>query len=90
MTEATPWTIIYHRDLEKEIRLLPKPYIRRILEMIEELSQDPRLHGSEKLEGHDLWKVRVGLYRVIYHINDQQRIVSTYRIGHRKDVYRNL
>ncbi|MCX6044881.1 MAG: type II toxin-antitoxin system RelE/ParE family toxin [Chloroflexi bacterium] len=90
MTEATPWTVIYHRDLEKEIRLLPKPYIRRILEMIEGLAQDPRRHGSEKLDGHDLWKVRVGLYRIIYHIDDHQHIVSTYRIGHRKDVYRNL
>ena len=90
MTNAPRWTVVYHRTLEKEIRLLPKPYIRRVLEAIEGLAEDPRPQGSDKLEGYDLWKLRIGIYRIIYHIDDPKRVVSTYRVGHRRDVYRNL
>ena len=90
MTNPKRWTVIYHRNLAKEIRLLPKPYIRRVLGAIEDLAQDPRPHGSEKLEGYDLWKLRIGVYRVLYHIDDPKHIVSTYRVGHRRNVYRRL
>jgi mRNA interferase RelE/StbE len=84
------WAVNYHRDLEKEIRRLPKPHIRRILEAIESLSNDPHPSGSKKIQGHDLWRVQVGVYRIIYQIDDENQIVNTYRIGHRKGIYRNL
>jgi mRNA interferase RelE/StbE len=90
MSDERQWAVNYHRDLEKEIRRLPSQYIKRILEAIEDFSVDPRPRGSKKIKGHDFWRVRVGVYRILYHIDDEKRIVSTYRIGHRSDVYRNL
>jgi len=90
MSEPQVWTVVFHRDLEKEIRQLPRPYVRRVLEAIEALGGDPHPPGSGKITGHDLWKVRVGVYRVIYAVDDERRIVSTYRVGHRKDIYRDL
>ena len=84
------WTVRYHRDLEKEIRRLPKPHIRRILEALESLSDDPHPPGSKKSQGYDLWRVQVGVYRIIYQIDDENQIVNTFRIGHRKGVYRNM
>jgi mRNA interferase RelE/StbE len=51
---------------------------------------DPRPHGSKKIEGHSLWRVQVGVYRILYQIDNEKRVVNVYRIGHRKDVYRNL
>lgn len=90
MSDKSHWTVNYHRDLEKEVRRLPKQYIKRILETVEGLAKDPKPRGSKKIEGHDLWRVQVGIYRILYEIDDQKRIVSTYRIGHRKDIYRDL
>jgi mRNA interferase RelE/StbE len=84
------WTVEYHRDIEKELRQLPKPFIARIVEKIESLGDNPRPHGCEKVRGHELWKVRVGVYRILYTINEEQHIVHVYRIGHRRDIYRDL
>ena len=84
------WTVEYHRDLESELRRLPKPYIRRVLETIEQLADDPRPPGSEKIRGHELWKIRVGMYRLLYEIDDEHRRIRTYRVGHQRDVYRRL
>jgi mRNA interferase RelE/StbE len=85
-----PWTVEYHREIEKEIRQLPKPYIRRVLEKIESLAENPRPHGSEKLAGQEIWRVRVGPYRILYTIDDTRRLIRTYRISYRREVYRDL
>ncbi len=85
-----PWAVNFHRDLEKEIRRLPRSYLKRVLEAIEALGADPRPHGSKRLEGYDLWRIQIGVYRVLYEIDEENRVVNTYRIGHRKDVYRSL
>ncbi|MCP4421535.1 MAG: type II toxin-antitoxin system RelE/ParE family toxin [Chloroflexi bacterium] len=90
MSDEGLWAVNYHRDLEKEIRRLPPQYIRRILETIEAFSMDPRPRGSKKIKGHDFWRMRVGIYRIIYQIDDEKRVVNTYRIAHRSNVYRNL
>ncbi len=84
------WTVNYHRDLEKEIRRLPRQYIRRILEEIENLASNPYPPSSKKIQGHDLWRVRVGVYRILYQIDEENQVINTYRIGHRRGVYRNL
>jgi mRNA-degrading endonuclease RelE of RelBE toxin-antitoxin system len=52
MSEPEQWTVTYHRDLEREIRRLPRPFIKRILETIESLAADPRPPGCKKIEGH--------------------------------------
>jgi mRNA interferase RelE/StbE len=84
------WVVEYHRDFEKEIRQLPKPFITRVRDKIESLKENPKPHGSEKLSEQDIWRVRVGPYRVLYTIDDERRVVSIFRIGHRRDVYRDL
>jgi len=53
------------------------------------LADEPRPDGSRKLRGAgDLYRIRVGSYRVVYEIDDSIRIVVISRIGHRRDVYR--
>jgi mRNA interferase RelE/StbE len=88
--DEQPWRVEYHRNLEKDMRQLPRPYIARLLAKIESLAIDPRPPGSERLAGFDFWKVRVGPYRIIYTIDEQARIVRTFRIDHRREVYRDL
>ena len=61
----------------------------RIVQRIKALAGNPRLQGSEKLAGYaDCYRVRQGSYRIIYLIDDERRVVTIFKIGHRKDVYR--
>ena len=53
------------------------------------LAANPRPKGVKKLSGpDDLYRIRVGDYRIVYQIHDDRLIVLVVRIGHRKDVYR--
>jgi mRNA interferase RelE/StbE len=90
MSETQDWVVLFHRDFEREIRLLPKQAIRRVMAALEELVTDPRPPGSGKVKGHALWKQRVGPYRIVYAIDEERHEISLYRIGHRKNVYWDL
>lgn len=46
------------------------------------------LTGCKKLVGRQGWRIRVGDYRIVYEIDDEQRVVNVLHIGHRKDIYR--
>jgi mRNA interferase RelE/StbE len=62
---------------------------QRIVEKIQSLAKGPRPHGSEKLAGYsDRYRIRQGNYRVVYLIDDDAEVVTIYKIGDRKDVYR--
>lgn len=75
----------------RDLADLDKPNQRRIATKIESLKDAPRPSGVEKLAGaNDLYRVRVGEYRIIYQIQDKVLLVLILKIGHRKDVYRFL
>ncbi|MEW6714819.1 MAG: type II toxin-antitoxin system RelE/ParE family toxin [Nitrospirota bacterium] len=58
-------------------------------EIILELYEEARPHNSKKLKGSgSKWRIRVGDYRVLYEIDDLQKIVKVYRIAYRREVYR--
>ena len=62
---------------------------QRIVARIQALAVDPRPKGSEKLAGYaDRHRVRQGIYRIIYLVDDERREITIFKIGHRKDVYR--
>jgi mRNA interferase RelE/StbE len=52
------------------------------------LSGDPRPSGCEKLSGQERYRVRQGAYRILYEVDDRNRVVTVVKIGHRRDVYR--
>jgi mRNA interferase RelE/StbE len=73
---------------EKELLRLPDLISARILPKIKALSIDPRLRGSKKLVGsRDVWRIRIGDYRVVYTIDDENKRVDVTRIAHRREVY---
>jgi mRNA interferase RelE/StbE len=63
--------------------------VKRILQRIRSLADDPRPAGCEKLPGQERYRVRQGTYRIIYEIEDARLIVLVVKIGHRRDVYRS-
>ena len=72
----------------KELEAAPTKDRRRIATRIQALATEPRPAGSEKLTGHDLYRVRQGDYRVVYEVSDAQRTVAVFKIGHRREAYR--
>ncbi|MEK6211546.1 MAG: type II toxin-antitoxin system RelE/ParE family toxin [Pseudomonadota bacterium] len=83
------YSVVFARSASKELRSLDSPVALRILKRIEALSQNPRPAGVAKLEGAtDLWRVRVGEWRVVYRIADRERLVDIIAVRHRREAYR--
>lgn len=81
--------IIFARSARRELETLDASIVRRVITRIEGLAQDPRPPGSRKLQGEqNLWRIRIGDYRVIYSVDDRQRIVDIVKIRHRREAYR--
>jgi mRNA interferase RelE/StbE len=88
---APQYQIEFSKPAEKRLAKLPTKTRRRIADKIDGLAQEPRPHGVEKLETEeDLYRIRVGDYRIIYSIEDRRLLVLVLDIGDRKDVYRGL
>jgi len=78
----------FKRSVAKDLRGIPKPDVARILERISPLSNEPRPPRSEKLTGEDRYRIRQGVYRIIYEIADAALIVTVVKVGHRRQVCR--
>jgi mRNA interferase RelE/StbE len=83
------YKITFKNSAYKELERLPKSTVRKIVIAINDLEVDPKPVGVKKLkDSKDLYRIRVGDYRVIYSINEEIKIVNILRIGHRKDIYK--
>jgi mRNA interferase RelE/StbE len=82
------YEIYFKESVWKELKKVPKNDLKRILSRIENLGDDPRPTGCEKLASHELYRVRQGNYRTVYSIQDNELTVWVIKVGHRKNVYR--
>jgi mRNA interferase RelE/StbE len=74
---------------EKELDALPWRVQIQILKTIVNLSADARPEGCKKLVGsHDIYRVRIGEYRVVYAIDDKAQAVYIESVGHRQGIYK--
>lgn len=83
------YRIVVSRSAEKDLKRLSTSIFKRVAVKIDTLAENPRPSGSKKLKGtqDELWRIRVGDYRIIYEIGDELKLVDIRRIRHRKDVY---
>ena len=72
----------------KELENIPSKDLRRIIEKIESLADDPRPEGSKKLSREEKYRIRQGNYRILYTIKDDILIIYVVKVAHRKDAYR--
>jgi mRNA interferase RelE/StbE len=83
------YTVVSACSARRELERLEAGVARRIISRVEALAKDPRPHGCVKLQGAaDLWRIRVGDYRVIYLLDDDARLVDIRVVRHRSDAYR--
>jgi mRNA interferase RelE/StbE len=78
----------FYKSVAKDLRAFPATDVKRLLKRIETLAENPRPPGCEKLTGQERYRVRQGIYRIIYEINDGTLTVLVVKVGHRKEVYR--
>ena len=74
----------------RQFRVLEAEAMARVRESIDDLARNPRPQGAKKLAGSTGYRVRTGDWRILYTVDDSARLVRVYRIGNRRDVYRNL
>lgn len=79
-----------YRRIEKDLTGFPQRTQESIRERIRALADDPRPSGAVRLQGRPdehFYRVRVGDYRIVYDIRDDERVVRIILVGHRRDVY---
>jgi len=84
------YKIFFKKSVEKDFKKIPKKYLLKILEKIEDLKDNPRPDGSEKLTGYELYRIRQGIYRIVYSIQDNELTIWVVKVGHRKEIYKNI
>ena len=85
------WTVEVSEFAEKQLRKLDRPIQRRLIDWLEDRidsCKNPR-HFGEPLRGEmaGLWRYRIGDYRIICEIQDQQLVVLALTVGHRRENY---
>lgn len=84
-----PYSIKVTSHAARSFRKLPRDVQNRLSPSIELLKDNPRPPGSEKLIGtDDAYRIRVGDYRILYEVIDQELIIYIMETGHRREVYR--
>ncbi|MDD5701197.1 MAG: type II toxin-antitoxin system RelE/ParE family toxin [Dehalococcoidales bacterium] len=78
------------RQAQKSLDKLPKSDFQAVIEAIKSLAQMPRPRGIEKVKSTGLWRIRQGDYRIVYAIDDNEKLVTVVRVGHRREIYRAL
>ena len=85
------YRIAFARSARKELEKLPAAIAQRVIGQIEALMSDPRPPRAIKLKGNrNLWRIRIGDYRVLYGIDDAAQLIDVSAVRHRRDVYRDL
>jgi mRNA interferase RelE/StbE len=83
------YTVIIENKAQKEFLKFSPPHDNSVKKGINGLEKEPRPHGVKKLSGtKDGYRVRVGDYRILYTIDERKKVVTVYRIRHRREVYR--
>lgn len=80
------YKVEFKRSVFKDLRPIPKTDVKRILKRIAALAADPRGPGCEKLSGQERYRVRQGIYRIIFEIANDRLVVTVVKVGHRGQV----
>ncbi len=83
------YKVLVSSSVEKSLQKLPKKDVTKIITTIQTLAINPFPVNCRKLSGEEnVFRVRVGDYRIIYELNSGELIILILKVGHRKDIYR--
>ena len=81
------YEIVLKTSVAKDLRRIPNKDVRRVLDRIKALAGNPRPEGCVKLSALERYRVRQGVYRIVYEIRDTDLIVQVVKIAHRREAY---
>ena len=84
----TVYKIFFKRSVSKDLMKIPKNDVRKNLSKISSLAENPRPVGCEKLSGQEKYRLRQGVYRILYSIQENELTIWIVKIAHRREVYR--
>lgn len=83
------YSLRFKKSVAKDFRNIPKKDIKRLLKCVELLRIDPRAVGCIRLSGQERYRVRQGVYRIVYEIQETELIIMVVKVAHRSVVYKN-
>jgi mRNA interferase RelE/StbE len=83
------YKVTFKKSVAKDLRSIPKKDIKRILACIDNLANDPRADGCIRLSEQEQYRVRQGLYRIVYEIQDKKLVIQIVKVSHRSSVYKS-
>ncbi len=83
------YSLVFKKSVAKDLRNIPKKKIKRILKCVELLCINPKAEGCIKLSGQERYRVRQGVYRIIYEIRETELIIMVVKVAHRSIAYKN-
>jgi len=83
-----PYEVLLQPRARREFLALPPNIAKKIAAAMRTLTENPRSHQCIRLSGSEGYRLRVGVYRILYEIDDSARTVTVYRIKHRREAYR--
>jgi len=83
------YELVFKNSVAKDLRNIPKRDVARILKRIEALRDDPRGEGCVKLSAQERYRVRQGVYRIVYEIRENELVVMVVKVGHRSAIYKS-
>jgi mRNA interferase RelE/StbE len=81
------YRILVRKTAADELARIPKKDLRRLVERILSLGEEPRPHGCQKLSAQERYRIRQGDYRVVCSVDDAGRTVEIFKVGHRSEIY---
>ena len=83
------YSLAFKKPVAKDLRNIPNADVKCILKRIDSLCEDPRAEGCIKLSVQERYRVRQGMYRIVYEIQDSALIILIVKVAHRSAVYKN-
>ena len=82
------YSLAFKKSVAKDLRSIPSKDVKRILNRINSLQENPRAEGCVKLSNQEKYRVRQGVYRIVYEIQDNELIILVVKVAHRGQVYK--
>ena len=83
------YSLAFKKSVAKDLRNIPNKDVKRILKRIDSLREYPRTNGCIKLSGQERYRIRQGIYRIIYEIQDSELVILVVKVAHRGEVYKS-
>ena len=82
------YSLAFKKSVAKDLRSIPNKDVKRILNRINSLQDNPGAEGCVRLSNQEKYRVRQGIYRIVYEIQDTELIILVVKVAHRAQIYK--